>query len=469
MSWVGAPLFEKARRTPEETALVSGSLRLSWSELGLRVEQGAAGLAGATQPGDRVALFISEPAELLVAMLACARAARVAMICDAAWPEKKRLAVVEATTPALVVEEQPGGDIAPATLPAPNPEDPFYIGFTSGSTGLPKAFRRSHGSWLASFAVSEGHFGLNASDRVLIPGGLTHSLHLYGAIQALHMGARVVLSRLFLPAAILAQMSAERASVLYATPTQLQLLGLAANRAGRPVADIGQILVSGAKWHEENRRAAAQAFPNARLHEFYGTSETSFIAARETGDGCPAGSVGRALPGIEIEIRDDDGRILPAGKTGLIYVRSGQLFDGYETGGDGETRWQDGWLTVGDCGHVDEAGFLFLAGRRKRMFVSAGVNVFAEEIEAILESDPNVSAAAAFGFGDPLRGTRIVAAVKVDAPTDAETLRSLCLRDLEPVKVPRRFHFIEDWPLTAGGKTDLQRLERMIRMREAAE
>ncbi|MBA5777425.1 AMP-binding protein [Stappia sp. F7233] len=469
MTWVGAPLFEKARRTPDETGLVSGSLQLSWNQLALAVEQGASRLADTTQPGDKVALFIGEPAELMMAMLACARAARVAMICDAGWPEKKRRAVIEGTNPTLVVEEQLRRDPGPSDLPVPKPDDPFYIGFTSGSTGVPKAFRRSHGSWLASFAVSEGHFGLNASDRVLIPGGLTHSLHLYGAIQALHMGAAAIVSRLFLPAAILAQMTEEKANVLYATPTQLQLLSLAANRVGRPVPDIAQILVSGAKWHEENRRAVANAFPNARLHEFYGTSETSFIAAHETGDDCPAGSVGRALPGIDIEIRGDNGRILPAGETGLIYVRSGQLFDGYEMGGDGETRWQDGWLTVGDCGHVDEDGFLFLAGRRKRMFVSAGVNVFAEEIETILESDPNVSAAAAFGFSDPLRGTRIVAAVKAEAPADAGTLRALCLRDLEPVKVPRRFHFVEDWPLTAGGKTDLQRLEQMIRMREDAE
>lgn len=472
MSFVGAPIPDHAARKEAAIALTCGSISLSWTELAACIARLASKLRVASGPQARIALLLDDPVERLVAFLACAASGQVAMVGDPAWGREKQTFVIRMAEPALVltgledgtwpaadIDGRPG--VADATLP-------FYVGFTSGSTGAPKAFRRSHRSWLESFALSERSFGLCCADRIMIPGDLSHSLHLYGAVQAVHMGARTRLARRFTPRAIVRAMAKDNSTVLYATPTQLQLVCKAAVADGIALPDVARILVSGSKWRQEKAGDVEKAFPNARLYEFYGTSETSFIAARGPGDQAPDKSVGRALPGIDIRIRDEAGRPLPIGETGRIWVKSDLLFDGYEFGGGDETRWEDGWLTVGDRGALDEKGFLFLAGRGKRMLVSAGVNVYAEEIEAILESDPRVIAAAVFGMDDPLRGHRIVAAVKCAVPLAPDELRRLCLAKLEAIKVPRHIHIMGDWPLTAGGKTDLQHLEALVATREGA-
>src|SRR5690606_15135092 len=249
----------------------------------------------------------------------------------------------------------------------------------------------------------------------------------------------------------LARIGADAVTALYATPTQVELLARAAEADGTVLPDLRVVMVSGAKWRDTALERVRRLFPNARLYEFYGTSETSFVTAREAGTG-PEGSVGRAMPGVDLDIRGDDNQSMPAGDTGRVWVRSPLLFDGYEIGDDGETIWRDGFVTVGDRGFVDADGHLFLVGRVKRMLVTSGVNVFAEEIEAVLESHPAVTAAAVFGLPDDLRGMRMVAAVRFVAACDIDDLTRHCRAALLPVRRPRAIHAVEDWPLTAGGK-----------------
>eukprot|EP00873_Tetraselmis_striata_P003532 jgi/Tetstr1/423796/TSEL_014422.t1 len=309
----------------------------------------------------------------------------------------------------------------------PNASDPFYIGLTSGSTGRPKAFQRSHVSWLTSFAACEDTFGLTRADRIAVPGSLSHSLHLFGALHALHMGARLDLNRLTFP-------------------------------------DVRRVLLSGAKWHGSGD-TAADVFPAARFHEFYGTSETSFIATRAADDP-PAFGRPSLSRGCDRHPRRRGPQPCAPASPGLIHVSSAMLFDGYVLGGDPDTRREGGWLSVGDQGFVDDGGRLHLLGRRSRMLVCAGVNVFAEEIEAALLRHDSVAACAVFGRPDPLRGQRIVAAIRAsDGSVLPDVLRRHCQAFLDPIKVPRAFHLLEDWPLTAGGKADLvtlaQRIERL--------
>lgn len=470
MTFVGDTLCGRhPRRHARAVAVACGGRSLTHGDLIEDIARIEVALDRHFPPRARVGISADTPFDAIRLVLAVARSGRVALVADPAQTGFSRASLEQA----LSLRFRSLADLdGAAALPGvgttrPDADDPFYIGLTSGSTGKAKAFQRSHGSWLTSFDACEAAFGLTGDDRIAVPGSLSHSLHLFGAVHAVHLGARLDLADRFRPRGVLEQMIGAGTTVLYATPTQLDLLVRAARAAGVRLPEVRRVLISGSKWHGSGD-AVADVFPAARFHEFYGTSETSFIATRDDDD--PPASVGRPFPGVAVEIRDEAGNRLPAGAVGLIHVSSAMLFDRYVYGDDPDTRRDGDWLSVGDCGHLDEDGRLYLQGRRSRMLVSAGVNVFAEEVEAVLLSHACVAGCAVFGRPDPLRGQRIVAAIRASEAASGvtpEALRQHCLAHLDPIKVPRAFHMLEDWPLTAGGKADLVALAKRVERLEA--
>ncbi|MBO6757994.1 MAG: AMP-binding protein [Roseibium sp.] len=472
MVFVGSPLSARAAKRPRDPALSCGSRVWAWDNLETSVGRRAAAVSSAYPKGARIGLDLADPAELLIAFLAVARAGHMAMIFDPGWPMARREAVVNAVRPDGILDTSAFDDVGAGSWCVPGQarvrsempaaDDLFYVGFTSGSTGLPKGFCRSHGSWLASFDVSAAEFPIGPHDHVLIPGSLQHSLHLYGAVHAVHVGARVSLAPRFDPKALVRMLAGGGVSVLYATPTQLHYLDRELGRTGA-MAGPRLVLASGAKWRAEDRRDMARRFPDARLVEFYGASETSFIAVSGPEEPVPDGSVGRTAAGVRVRIGPPGGSI-PAGDPGPIWVKSPMLFSRYLCGSDDSTRWRDGWLTVGDHGYLDEDGFLYLTGREGRMIVTSGLNIYPEEVEKLLETHPGVDAAAVFGLADEVRGQKLVAAVKPAHGTrvSEDGLRRHCLTALGRSRTPRRFHVTEPWPLTAGGKTDLKKLKALL-------
>ncbi|WP_299819677.1 class I adenylate-forming enzyme family protein [uncultured Roseibium sp.] len=469
MAFVGDGLDRFARDNPDGTALSCGAVRITWSELLFSVDAVAQRLSRLTQPGGRVVLNLQDPASLVRGFFACARAGRVAVVTDPGWPAATTGDVLAAITPDLVVDDTAYAELEAITgsidAGQSGPQDPpvysdlFYAGFTSGSSGTPKGYVRSHGSWLESFKLSTRAFGMAGSARIVLPGRLTHSLHLYGAVCGLASGQEVVLMPRFDPRTVLAELGgAKSEAALYATPTQLHFLAEAARRTG-PINAVRQVLASGAKWSDADRRALAAVFPQARLYEFYGASETSFITIAAPDDRVPAGSVGRAAEGVEIAIADPH-RPAPPGHSGLIWVRSKLLFSRYICGASPTTRWRDGWLSVGDHGRLDADGFLYLTGRENRMIVTSGLNVYPEEIEAVLADHPAVAVAVAAGLPDPVRGERLEVVVQLTEPWDAAgtELMRYCRDRLAAGKWPRKIHFRDSLPLTAGGKPDIQKI-----------
>jgi len=469
MAFVGDSLKDHARARPQACALACDRRAWTWADLFKDVGAIAGELALRTPEDGRVGLCLGDPADLLIAFLAVIRRGGLAMVFDPAWPQARRTWVERETTPDLVIDDRGLAEIrtrapqSPEALKAPDETALFYAGFTSGSTGAPKGFCRTHRSWLKSFELSDAEFAIGPGNRIVIPGSLVHSLHLYGAVHGLHAGASVVLCPRFSPKTLAEQLRQADGTVFYATPTQIHYVAEELKRSG-PAPTVSLVLASGAKWRAEDRRAMAAVFPKARLVEFYGASEMSFITISATEDDVPDRSVGRAAAGVSIRIGAPGSPPLPPGTAGPIWVKSGLLFDFYICGGGDEVRWKDGWLTVGDHGFLDNSGFLCLAGREKRMIVTSGLNIYPEEVEQVLAGHPSVRAAAVFGLPDPVRGSRLVAAVTPEPETriDESDLRRLCLRDLGRSRTPRIFHVVSDWPLTPGGKTDLQELERRL-------
>lgn len=357
------------------------------------------------------------------------------------------------------------------------------IGATSGSTASAKRYKRSQDSWIASFAAQEREFAVHASDVVIAPGSLAHSLFSYALCQGLFVGAKVVLSESFRPNKVLQQIHEHRGSVLYAVPTQLKLIEQTGSEVTPPIDVITDhatsdpaslatsmrslrlLLSSGARWFGEITPGLKHLFPGAEIVEFYGASETSFVSlARHTTDShLPNGSLGKVFSGVDVKIEEE----------GLIFVHSRGLFDGYlgEPPNDFcEHRNANGdrWISVGDLGCVDGNGYLFLSGRQSRKIVTSGKNLYPEEVEQCLSMHPAIEHAAVFGLADELRGERLIAAVAIktgcEMPSQAECM-AFFRPMLEDFKIPRDFVAIDPWPMTPAGKTDFAELKRALENR----
>ncbi len=285
-------------------------------------------------------------------------------------------------------------------------------------------------------------------------GDIGHSLALYGAMEAAHLGADLHLLGGLRPDRQVEAVTARDITILYATPTQIRMLVEPARHRLGPAPSVRLVLTAGSKLDARTRKQAAGLFPNAEICEFYGSSETSFVAV--TDSETPEGSVGKAYPGVELRIGD-------GGQAGEILVASPYLFDTYCGEFPGPARWHGRFLSVGETGYLDEGGHLHLAGRTDRMFNVADQLIHPEAIENCLLEIDGVQRAAVLPWEDPLRGSVPVAFVKPgDSWPGLEGIERRCRAAVGPHAAPRRTITCDAWPLLPSGKTDLAALARML-------
>jgi acyl-CoA synthetase (AMP-forming)/AMP-acid ligase II len=200
------------------------------------------------------------------------------------------------------------------------------------------------------------------------------------------------------------------------------------------------------------------------IHEYYSGSEGNvFVAIDSPGWLAHRGSVGRAVFG-ELHILDEDGRELPPGQVGSIYVaRSGRFVYHNDPEKTAASRNAAGWTTLGDIGWLDADGFLYLADRRSDLIISGGVNIYPQEIENVLAMHPAVHDCAVIGVPDAEFGQRVRAVVELDPGVDpddelAEELLMFCRERLSGFKCPREVVFDSELPRTETGKLSRQGL-----------
>ncbi|MDV3243177.1 MAG: AMP-binding protein [Methylocaldum sp.] len=226
-----------------------------------------------------------------------------------------------------------------------------------------------------------------------------------------------------------------------------------------------KFVISGGMPTEEAVANRWQQVTGCPITEGYGLTETSpVVSVNPPGLTEFNGSIGLPVPSTECSVRDDDGRPLPVGTAGELYVRGPQVMKGYWNSPD-ETEnvmTPDGWLRTGDIARMDENGFFYIVDRKKDMILVSGFNVYPNELEAVLSTHPAVRECAAIGVPDDKTGETVkVFIVRKDESLDADTVRRYCRMNLAAYKVPKYIEFRDELPKSAVGKILRRELRKL--------
>jgi fatty-acyl-CoA synthase len=214
----------------------------------------------------------------------------------------------------------------------------------------------------------------------------------------------------------------------------------------------------------ETARRDEEAF-GPILYNFYGATETGMVTLALPGEHTARpGTIGRKLDGNDIRLLDDAGNEVPPGQPGELYVKSTMIVPGYHKNREAsQAATRDGYFSVGDVARVDADGYYYLADRKSDMVISAGVNIYPQEIEQLLYTHPAVADVAVIGVPDAEWGESLKAFVvaREGARVDVDDLRAFCRRGLADYKCPRVFEVIDELPRNPTGKV----LKRELRQR----
>ena len=351
----------------------------------------------------------------------------------------------------------------PTTVPDDRRQGGLFV-YTSGTTGHPKGIRRP---------LLEGDVGQLANDAavfgrafdfrpfegpMLVSTGMFHGgSHAY-YMGGLHVGHALVILPRFDPEATLAAIERHRIRSGYMVPTQFhRLLQLPPEvRERYDVSSLHSIVHSAAPCPRAVKEQMMQWWGPV-IWETYGGVEGAATIAKPKAWLEHPGTVGRAVRGVRLTILDDDGREVPTGQVGHIYVDNGVGFTYHDDPEQTSAAFRGSRFSLGDMGYLDADGYLFIVDRAKDMIITGGTNVYPAEVEAVLLDHPAVHDVGVIGVPDADWGETVAAVVEVvDGRVADEALElelvELCRGRLASYKVPRRWFFADDLPRTEAGK-----------------
>jgi len=347
----------------------------------------------------------------------------------------------------------------------PPPDKPRFVILTSGTTGTPKGAQRSSPDGLLAMAALIDRIPYRARETMMIAAPLFHSWGFFHFVISLPTASTIVLRRRFDEEETLRAVQEQRAQVLAVVPVMLQrILRLPEETLDRyDLSSLRITSLSGSALPGELAIEWMDRFGDT-IYNLYGSTEVAYATVATPADLRAApGTAGKPPRGTVVRLYDEDGREVPPGEVGRIFVGNEMSFEGYTGGGGKEAI--DGLLSSGDVGHIDEAGRLFIDGRDDEMIVSGGENVFPREVEDLLADHTAVVDVAVIGVDDEEFGQRLKAFVVIAEEVDVseEELKRHIKANLAAYKAPREIEFVEELPRNATGKV----LKRELHEREA--
>ncbi len=334
------------------------------------------------------------------------------------------------------------------------------IVYTSGTTGAPKGVMLSHRNLISNISATNSVTGLTSDDSILVVVPM-HFIH--GRMQLLThalLGGTMVFSAGFqFPQQVADELARHRVTGFSGVPYHFSTLLERTSLASTALPNLRYVVITGGVLSASFIRKLSEALPGAAIYNAYGQTEASprIAVLNLSKMSSKAGSCGGAVPGVRIDILDEEENPVSCGSVGEVVVSGPNVMCGYVSGDESTTKRIDslGRLHTGDLGRFDTEGFLYLVGRKSDLIKSAGERIFPREIEAVLDSHPDVVESAALGIPDVILGERVVACVVVRADSKlnrVEELRTYCLKSLPLVRVPREIRLSESLPKTGSGK-----------------
>ena len=457
-------LQKQAAARPEHPALVEGDRVMTYGALQAKVRAHGQALKSAIAPGDRVAVVMDNCAELVVAIYATWWAGGVVVALNPALKPADISELAQACqarhcwTRLPDVPEATHADAPPRPASA---DDLASLVFTSGTTGKPKGVMLSHGAMAANALAVQQTLPMSPEDVTLCVLPFHYAFGSSVLHTHLSLGATLVLENSFMyPQRVVQRMAQVEATHFYGVPSSFYLLLERGQLSSQPLPALRHVGQAGGPMDPARIERLQQVWPEVGFWVMYGQTEacsrlTTLPPAR-LGD--KPGSVGLPLPGVELEVRDAQGRALPCGQAGDIWARGPNLMLGYwDSPDDTAATLVEGWLHTGDIGHLDADGFLFLHGRSRQILKVGAHRVSPHEIEQCIQAVPGVGECAVVPLPDELLG-EVVRACVVPAPEHpplAQLTRDIqrhCREHLALYKAPKQIDFFDALPRTASGK-----------------
>lgn len=479
-------LVSAAARDPDRTALIDERGELTYAELHDRTDRLAAALIPDRKGRRRrVGVLCRNHRGLVESLIACSKRGAEVVLLNTGLGAGQLNSVMRELWADIIITDAEFADLLPRgghqfttvtawpdgsggtgpTLdeliertPAPRLEPPSIQGRTvflsSGTSGRPKGARRPPRPGFMPLAAMLARTPLRVGDRMLIEAPLFHAWG-YSSLQlALAMRGTVVIGRRFDPELTLATIQNQACTTLITVPIMLQrILALSErSRAAYDTSSLRVTAVSGSRLPGDLATAFMDAF-QGELCNVYGSTEAGWVSIATAAElRAHPDTAGRPATGAVVAILDAEGRPVPQGATGRIFAANGMHFEGYTGGLPMETR--DGMLFMGDVGHFDDKGLLYIDGRADEMIVSGGENIFPGAAEDVIARLPQVREVAVTSVPDDEYGERLAAYI-VTAPgerLDADTVRGHVRGQLARYAVPRDVHFRARLPRNAMGK-----------------
>jgi long-chain acyl-CoA synthetase len=483
-----------AAATPNKAALVSGDVTRTFADFEVRTSRLADALAErGVRAGDRVAVMLPNGIEFFETWAAATKLNAPVVLVN--WHLKAdELAYILGDSKARVLvahhrlaaqyERARAGIDACEVIVVPDEYEAAIrdhhdapartiealdapIFYTSGTTGRPKGVvhgrpdpdraRQNMGGQLALW-------GWTADDTYIVTGPAYHAGPGGWTMAALYVGATTVILESFDARAWLDLVAAHRVTRTFMVPAHfIRILEVPEpERRALDLSSLQLIVHAGAPCPVPVKRRIIDALAPCEISELYGMSEggATRIAMSEWLE--RPGSVGRPWPGTEVRILDsEDAHPLGPGETGIIYVRppGGARFHYHDDDTKTASAWRDDAFTVGDVGHLNEDGYLYLTDRAVDMVIRGGVNVYPREIEDVLYTHPSVVDCAVFGVPDDDLGEQLMAVVETRSPATPDELRAFCREHLADFKVPALIDLVDELPRQPNGKV----LKRVLR------
>jgi fatty-acyl-CoA synthase len=463
-----------AARYPGEPAVIDEQGTITFAQLDRRTNGIARRwMADGIGPGRSIAILCRNHRGFVEATLSASKTGcdmlylntsfagpQIAEVCRAEQPvaivhDAEFAGLVDQAAEGLVRYDAEAIPAAADDSPLTPPEHPGRVVIlTSGTTGTPKGAGRHHPTSLDPAAALLDMIPLRARQRTMIAAPMFHSWGLAHFNLGLTLSTTLVLQRRFDPHKVLEAIAEHRVHALIVVPVMLQRL-LDARRESPVRHDLSSLRIiaaSGSPLPGQLANEVMDEFGEV-LYNLYGSTEIAWatIATPEDLRAAP-GTAGRPPHGTRLRLYDEEGREVPRGEHGRIYVSNEMQFDGYTGGGGKDTI--DGLMSSGDVGHLDMDGRLFVDGRDDEMIISGGENVFPREVEDLLADHPAIEEVAVVGVVDDEFGQRLRAFVVLCVGEDLteEDVKVHVRDNLARFKVPRDVVFMEELPRNATGK-----------------